>query len=71
MTREKLSQFLRRNKDSWGHHLKNHIYALIARRKVILLRLVGPKAVERKVKVQNKIREPSLRRKREIKGECS
>ena len=64
MTREKLSSFLRRNKDSRGHHLKRCKYALIARRKVILLRPVGLNLAEKKVKVLNKRRDPSLRRKK-------
>ena len=48
------SQLLKKNKDSWGHHQKRDIYALIARRKVILLRTAGLKAVAKKVKVLNK-----------------
>ena len=37
------------------------VYALIARRKVILLRTAGLKAVAKKVKVLNRRRDPSLR----------
>ena len=63
-TREELSQLLKKNRDSWGHHPKKCIYALIAREKVILWKPAGIKAVGKKVKVQNRRRDPSLRRRK-------
>ena len=45
MIRGEPSQLLKKNKDSWGHHQKRRIYALIARRKVILVNTAGLKAV--------------------------
>ena len=49
MTRRNLYQLLKKNKVSWGHHQKRHIYAVIARKKVILSKVAGLKAVEKKV----------------------
>ena len=70
-TRKNFYLRIKRNKGSWDHQQKRHIYALIASEKDILSRIAGLKEVEKKAKAKAEKEIQVQKEERERKSECS